>query len=195
MTEAIETEAGQNAWESTPVRQEGDFLLEVLLDIWAWAGMGQTLTVVCGGVLVTGSPISEAMFGKKLQRIIEHVAESAPIVSDFSALDGAEGPDDLEEGGEAKLRLVATGVAKAVNKAVKQITDESQQTIVDIFGGYAGEEEREPTPRKAPRLMISLANARVYQSGFPVVELPIWRGRLDAVSSWWIGDEDGSRSQ
>ncbi|MGH2534800.1 MAG: hypothetical protein ACRDJW_21280 [Thermomicrobiales bacterium] len=170
--------------ETHLTEEVGDWVLALLLDSWSATGISMDITVQCGGVLVAGSPIPESLYFEQLGQAIGEATTAGPIRS----REGASAPED------ADMSEIVKQLGQALQSALTDMGLELHERVRTRFFKQGIEDPLNPVnlgPR--PRAFINLERATIWNGHDSEIDVPLWRGRLADVSSWYLGRHGISR--
>ncbi|MGH2561875.1 MAG: hypothetical protein ACRDJH_22665 [Thermomicrobiales bacterium] len=174
----------QSVPEAQLTEDVGDWVLANLLDCWSATGISMDITVQCGGVLVAGSPIPEHLYFERLGQTIGEATAAGPIRS----------RDDEAMPADVDMSEVVKRFGQALQSALTEIGLELHEGVMTRFFSQDAENPLSPVglgPR--PRSFVNLERATMWNGHGNEIDIPLWRGRLADVSSWYLGRHGISR--
>jgi hypothetical protein len=139
------------------------------------------MTIVAGGVLVSGTAISAREYHERLGELMDNATWSGIDKSETTEPSGLLRDYFYKEGAEAEQEL----------EEMQQKSDELGDRLDErAKAGPLSEEERREFIREFERLeprYFHMRDVEVFGGGLRPVSFPLWRTRIDAVTSWTVG--------
>lgn len=143
-------------------------------------GVSFDVTLVCGGPLIVGAPISAELHHAKVRVFARKQSASGLIRytegkwTEETKAKGIESLKDLE----TLLDKVLANVGELSSKHVRRAYN---------LGGKKDVEEPGPRARPGDRHYINLQRVTISRGRNDEINMPFWRGRLSEVTGWSLG--------
>ncbi len=147
-----------------------DWLLEEVLDMAA-AGLVPAVTLLVGGTLVAGTPVSEMEY---FEGVGVSLGEALAAHGRPETADGLAGM--YREYGQA-----AEDDRKRRRDRARALAARLREDLVE------GEALSQETPPEVARVYVLLKDATIHGPGGERFQAPFWRGRLAEVDGWSFG--------
>lgn len=147
-----------------------DWLLEEVLDMAA-AGLVPAVTLLVGGTLVAGTPVSEMAYFEGV---------GASLAEALAAHGQAETADGLSEMYREYGRAAEDDRKRRRDRA-HTLAERARDDL------HEGEALSQETPPEVARVYVLLKDATIHGPGGERFEAPFWRGRLAEVDGWSFG--------
>ncbi len=176
------------------VEEPGDWLLIYFLDLASVTGISPDITVVCDGVLIAGTPIPDKTYFNLLGESYATAMARSPIRADLSADEGLSPERRAEISNRVETdEEIREAFGRFGQEVQTFLSEQGAKLQEDVQGSHHPPEQEgasEASLSRRParsRVYINLRRATISRSNGDEIDLPLWRGRLSKVSSWYIG--------
>ena len=158
---------------------EKDYFLTMLLEIMTRAEFSFDLTLTLSGLLVSGTPVTSAMYYEQLGNDLSEGWKN-------SRLPGGEPSDAFVSVGDVWRELL-TERGTAARESEKQLAERLAEWEKAHQDDTLLTREERSEYEQLTRLFIYLKNATIFGAGPAPITVSLWRGRVSEVLGWSLG--------